>query len=251
VSDAASPPIEAVIFDWGGTLADYAVIEMEDMWRLAAHHLAPDDGDAMVAKLVAVEEACWERCATDQRAFTLADLLNEATSDLGVDIAEAAFEQAATHYLDSWTPHIRHDPHAAETLRALRERGLRIGLLSNTHWPPAFHDRFLERDGLDGLIDARLYTSEMEFMKPHASAFAAALAAVDVESPRRAVFVGDRPFDDIHGAQAAGMRTVLRPNGEVPAYDVTADAEIAALPELVALIDDWGTRDWRSSAEAR
>lgn len=104
---------------------------MEDMWRIAAHHLTPDDGDAMVAKLVAVEEACWERCATDQRAFTLADLLSEAASDLGVDVAEAAFEEAATQYLDSWTPHIRHDPHAAETLRALR-----VGLHSNTHWPP-------------------------------------------------------------------------------------------------------------------
>ena len=122
----------------------------------------------------------------------------------------------------------------------MRDRGLRIGLLSNTHWPRAFHERFLKFDGLDGLIDARLYTSEMEFMKPHASAFEAALATVDVERPRHAVFVGDRPFDDIHGAHAAGMRTVLRPNGEVPAYDVTADAEIAALPELIALIDDWG-----------
>ena len=55
----------------------------------------------MAAKIVAVEGACWDRCATDQRAFTLADLLSEAASDLGVDVAEAAFEQAATHYLDS------------------------------------------------------------------------------------------------------------------------------------------------------
>jgi putative hydrolase of the HAD superfamily len=87
----------------------------------------------------------------------------------------------------------------------------------------------------------------MEFMKPHASAFEAALAAVGVETPRSAVFVGDRPFDNIYGSQAAGMRTALRPNGEVPAYDVTADAEIAALPELIALIDDWRAR----LAEAR
>ena len=34
-------PIEAVIFDWGGTLADYAQVELEDMWRLAARHIAP------------------------------------------------------------------------------------------------------------------------------------------------------------------------------------------------------------------
>jgi putative hydrolase of the HAD superfamily len=53
------------------------------------------------------------------------------------------------------------------------------------------------------------------------------------------VFVGDRPFDDISGANAVGMRTVLRRNGLVPDYDAPADAEIAALPELVDLVRSW------------
>ncbi len=88
------------------------------------------------------------------------------------------------------------------------------------------------------MIDARLYTSEMEYMKPP-STFRAALDALDVTDPTRAVFVGDRPFDDIHGAQEAGMRTVLRPNGGTSPFDVTPDAEITPLPALVDLIDGW------------
>ena len=148
-------------------------------------------------------------------------------------------EEAAVRYLDAWTPHIVHDPEAAAALGALRAQGLRIGLLSNTHWPRTFHEHFLERDGLAELIDARLYTSEMEFMKPHPDAFRAALDALGVADAARAVFVGDRPFDDIHGAQQAGMRAVLRPNGDVPAHDVTPDAEIASLSELAALVDGW------------
>ena len=86
----------------------------------------------------------------------------------------------------------------------LRERGLRIGLLSNTHWPRAFLERFLERDGLAGLIDVRLYTSEMPFQKPHPTAFRAALDALEVDDPSTAVFVGDRPWDDISGASGVG-----------------------------------------------
>ena len=43
------------------------------------------------------------------------------------------------------------------------------------------------------LVDARIYSSELPYMKPHASAFEAALAAVGVTDPTRAVFVGDRP----------------------------------------------------------
>ncbi|MDP6604688.1 MAG: HAD family hydrolase, partial [Dehalococcoidia bacterium] len=227
------------IFDWGGTLADCAIVEMEDLWRLAAEHLAPGNGEPLTAMLVAVEQAFWDRCSTDQRAGTLADLLAEATAAAGVDVAEAVLEEAAVRYLDAWTPHIRHDPEAAPAIAALRERGLRIGLLSNTHWPRAFHERFLERDGLDGLIDARLYTSEMEYMKPHPSTFRAALDALDIADPASVLFVGDRPFDDIHGARRAGMRAVLRPNAEVPPFGVTPDAQITSLLELPVLVDSW------------
>jgi len=40
-----------------------------------------------------------------------------------------------------------------------------------------------------------------------------------VHDPATCVFVGDRPYDDVHGAQGAGMRTVLVPNSDVPAFD--------------------------------
>jgi putative hydrolase of the HAD superfamily len=114
-----------------------------------------------------------------------------------------------------------------------------VGLLSNTHWPRPFHEQFLERDGLAELIDARLYTSEMRHQKPHPSAFHAALDAIGVDDPARAVFVGDRPFDDISGAKAVGMRAVLRTSTSVPGYDVEPDAVIDGLPELVDLVRRW------------
>ena len=231
--------VEAVIFDWGGTLSVFVQSELVDAWRLAARHLAPDREDELTDRLLAVEAAFWSTTATHQRSFTLADLLAAATRELGLDVAEALLEEAAVRHLDAWTDHIRHDPDAAPTIAALRERGLRIGLLSNTHWPRAFHERFLERDGLAGLIDARLYTSEMPFQKPHPAAFAAALEALDVDDPARAVFVGDRPWDDVSGAKGAGLRAVLRPNPFVEPHQVEPDAVIERLPDLVDLVDAW------------
>jgi putative hydrolase of the HAD superfamily len=234
--------IEAVIFDWGGTLADYAAIELIDMWRIAARHLAghiPIGEGEILNRLADVEARMWARTATDARAASLSDLLTEATHELGADVTTAVLEEAGTHYLDTWTPHIVHDAQAAPMLAALRERGLRIGLLSNTHWPPAYHERFLERDGLRDLIDARAYTSEMTYMKPHPEAFRHALDATGVADASRAVFVGDRLFDDVFGAQRAGMRAVHRVNPLVPGYDVRPDATIVRLEELVPVIDDW------------
>lgn len=239
VAAMADPQLDAVIFDWGGTLSDFVALELLDVWRTAAQHLDPARADELTTALLAVEERFWARTTTTQESATLADLLGEASRDLGLDVAEAVLEEAAVRHLDSWTPHIAHDPDAVPVLTALRERGLAIGLLSNTHWPRAFHEQFLARDGLDGLIDARLYSSELSHLKPHPSVFRAALDAVGVDDPARAVFVGDRPLDDIHGAQQVGMRAVLRPNPDVPSYDVVPDAEITSLTELVPLVDGW------------
>ena len=233
--------VDAVVFDWGGTLSLFVQSELVDAWRLAARHLAPEREDELTERLVAVEAAFWATTASHQRSATLGDLLAAAAKELQLDVAEALLEEAAVRHLDAWTPHIRHDPDAGPTLAALRERGLRIGLLSNTHWPRQFHERFLERDGLVGLIDARHYTSEMPFQKPHPSAFLSACRALGVDDPGRAVFVGDRPWDDITGARRAGLRTVLRPNplvAPVPGAAVP-DATIERLPELMALVEAW------------
>jgi len=236
--------IEAVIFDLGGTLSVYVDIDMEDMWRLAAKHLAagsdPGREDEIRDRLVAVEAQAWAGIPIDQRSFTLAQLLAQATEELHLDVAAAVIAEASQGHLDAWTPHIRHDPAAGPVLAALKQRGLKIGLLSNTHWPREFHEHFLDRDGLLGSIDARLYTSEMTYSKPHPSAFVAALDAIGVTDPSVAVFVGDRPYDDVFGAQQVGMRGILRPNRHMPAYDVTPDAVISDLPELVTVLEGWG-----------
>jgi putative hydrolase of the HAD superfamily len=235
--------IEAVIFDWGGTLSIYVDVDMEDMWRMTAMHLASGSDasreDEIRDRLVAVEAEAWAGILVDQRSFTLAQLLARASEELHLDVAAAVIEEATQGHLDSWTPHIRHDPAAASVLAELKKRGLKVGLLSNTHWPRQFHEHFLARDGLVDYIDARLYTSEMTYSKPHASAFRAAMDAIEVADPARAVFVGDRAYDDVFGAQQAGMRGVLRPHGMVPGYDVIPDAVIGPLPELLAVLDGW------------
>ena len=231
--------VDAVIFDWGGTLSEFVDAELVDAWRLAARHIDPEHEDEMTERLVKVEAEFWATTSSHQRSATLADLMATAARELGLDVAEALLEEAAVRHLDAWTPHIRHDPDAAPALSELRGLGLRIGMLSNTHWPRAFHEHFLERDGLVDLIDARLYTSEMPFQKPHPSAFLTAAEALAVD-PTRAVFVGDRPWDDISGAQAAGMRTILRPNPFAPDLDgIEPDARVETLHALVEVVKGW------------
>ena len=228
--------MDAVIFDWGGTLSVWAEVDIEDMWRLAARHIAPDREDELVQKLIAVEARSWERTRTDRRSTRLADLLADASAEIGADVAEAVLEEAATHHLDTWTPHIQHQPDAASTLALLKEQGLRIGLLSNTHWPRHFHEHFLARDGLDGYIDARLYTSDMEYTKPDRRAFEQAWAALDLDDRAQVAFVGDRLYDDVWGAQQAGLHGIWVRNGGTPPFEVVPDGVIDHLSELPVLL---------------
>jgi putative hydrolase of the HAD superfamily len=75
-------------------------------------------------------------------------------------------------------------------------------------------------------------------------AFRAALDAVGVDRPEEVVFVGDRPFDDIHGAHSAGMRAVLIPHSDIPETQKgpvagEPDAVIDRLADLLAIVDEW------------
>ncbi len=112
--------IDAVIFDWGGTLSEFVDAELVDAWRLAARHLDPAHEDDVAARLVQVEADFWATTSGHQRSATLADLLATAARELGLDVAEALLEEAAVRHLDAWTPHVVHDPDAVPTLAALR-----------------------------------------------------------------------------------------------------------------------------------
>jgi len=207
---------------------------------VAARILAPERADELAAALLAAERESWDRVASraGMASATLDDLLAVAAERTGVAIEAAVRDQALEAHLEAWTPHTLTDPEAAPLLRALRERGIRTGLLSNTHWPREWHERILARDGVLDLLDVRVYTSELRHTKPHAEAFRAVLDPLRARA-EHAVMVGDRPFDDITGAQALGMRAVLLPNDFVPAAPVTPDATIARLSELLPIVDAW------------
>lgn len=155
-------------------------------------------------------------------------------------VSEAVMTEAAQRHLDAWTPHIRHHADARAALQSLRGMGLKLGLLSNTHWPEAYHEHFLARDGLLELLDVRAYTSNMAHSKPHPDAFQHVLDRLGV-SAEQALMVGDRPVDDVWGAQRLGMRGIWRPHpGSPPIGDVVPDAIIQHLAELPALIAQLG-----------
>ena len=92
---------------------------------------------------------------------------------------------------------------ALPVLDALRERGLRVGLLSNS---ARDLDEFVAHHGLS--VDAVLTSRAHGKTKPHETIFRRMLELLDV-LPGDALMVGDTVDDDVEGALAIGMRAVL------------------------------------------
>ena len=87
-------------------------------------------------------------------------------------------------------------------LAACGERGLRIGLLSNTLWTREHHEYVLARDGILDLLRRRGLLQRDPVDQAAPGGVPGGDARPSASTTRAAcVFVGDRPFDDIHGAE--------------------------------------------------
>jgi len=221
--------VRGVVFDWGGTLTPWHDIDLVAQWYAYAEAYDAENAASLARRLKAREDDRW-RAQRESHGAVTAGALDQLFLDEGIDINGARHLRALGSYLDFWAPHTYADPDARDVLAALKHRGYVVGVLSNTMWTSAHHTEVFERDDLADYIDAAVYTSEIPVAKPHAIAFRLILDELRVE-PDEAVFVGDRLWDDIHGAQQTGMRTIWIPHSDIPAEQVPDDS---ARPDAVA-----------------
>lgn len=244
--------VVAVIFDWGGTLTPWHEVDLPEQWRVYAREVhgvpvaSPEVTSAdleaahgLADRILAAESSAWARGREVHSSATLEQVL----ADAGVDPDHDRHLLALAAYRRFWEPHTHTDPDVRPLWEGLRERGIRVGVLSNTIWSRDYHREIFARDGVLDLIDADLYSSELPHVKPHPDAFRAACDAIGAR-PEEAVYVGDRVFEDVHGPQQVGMRAIWIPHSDIPAsqrVQVTAipDAVVHRLIEILDVVDGW------------
>jgi len=202
---------------------------------------AGEHAERHAAAIHAAERELWLTAERDGRSATIAHVFERA----GVVPTEAFLAS----YFRAWEPHTLTDPDAAELFRRLHADGIRIGVLSNTMWPRSMHEQVFGRDEVLGLIDGAVYSSEIDWTKPHHGGVPGRDGGGGRRRPGRVrVRRGPAPTTTVYGAKQAGMRAVLIPNSDVPACaDAEPDAVIARLADLAPLIDAW--QDGRSAEE--
>lgn len=232
-------PIRAVFFDLGGTLFSYRATRPH--FDRLLEGLAREHGiDEPFERVRGVYRDAMRRAGAQHQSrpyYRHRDMFRDAYLGLlrayGLDARdpEALYEgQSAVGAAE-----IRLRAGVRETLAALRERGLHLGIVSNID-----DDQFRAiwaRIGIADCFDATTTSEEARSCKPDPRIYRVALAKAPGVAAHDVLFVGDSPQHDFVGAKPLGMRTAWiaeRPQ-ELPASQ-RPDHVIAEIPELLGVI---------------
>jgi putative hydrolase of the HAD superfamily len=203
--------LEAVLFDWGDTLMQFAFDEA----LIGAGHRAGlaalgrddlPDVDAVTAHFrERYEPLFWLPGTIEEIEYP--GLVRQCLLDLGVEVDDAELDRFLEAEHAAWEPARLLGSTTHGLLESLRARSLKLGLVSNAFDPGWLLHRDLEQMGLAERLDFSVFSSEVGLRKPHPAIFERALVALGVE-PANALFVGDRLYEDVRGAGELGMTTV-------------------------------------------
>jgi putative hydrolase of the HAD superfamily len=201
--------LDAVLFDLGHTLMDWT---WDEELLVAGHragleaigHASSVAAEGLTARyLREAQLQDWE--AVEEVEYP--PLVRAMLADVAVEVDD----DALTRFLDAehaaWAPARKVASMSEALLDALRDRGLKTGLVSNAWDPRWLLERDLEDMGLRPRLDAIVFSSEVGVRKPRPEIFYRALDELGVD-PERTAFVGDRLEADIAGARALGMTTI-------------------------------------------
>ena len=210
-SHGSSLLAEAVTFDYYNTLVFHR--ESRGRGRILVEYLENQG----LQHGPWAHQVLYDVFALHDRAYSpLASL--EEKNGYYAELAERVFEfmavpapraQARAHAEAIWTilgpTGFEVFPEVAETLRSLRERGLKLAVISN--WQSGLR-HFCSELGIASHFDHILSSADVGIEKPDPRIFLEASALLGVP-PERILHVGDTHLDDYVGGESAGLRVAL------------------------------------------
>ena len=234
--------IRAVLFDFGGTLFDYETVapgERESIVELARWAgVEADSREILRAYRGALKRVFYDYLP---RSYYLhRDLFRDALQGMADSFGGALSDDLLARYRErQWERRARDfvlREGVRETLDALRDRGLHLGIVSNIDDDQLGH--MLELSQIEPHFHSVLSSEYAQSCKPDPGIFSEALRRAAC-APHEALFVGDSLQQDIAGANRVGLRSVLiwsNPDREPTVGEHQPKHVIRRIPELLELL---------------
>ena len=215
---------------------------METCWRQVcqgqAQRIAACSTEELLAEIQNIQR--WSLADPDQnRRFGMDarrapyEILSRAFEHYGI-VDEVMIEEMSHTFLELKPVTIELIPGALNTLRSLRERGTKLGLITNG--TGEIQRTKVRKAGLEPLFDCILIAGEFGTAKPDPRVFTHTLEQLRV-GPDQAWMVGDNLMNDVGGAQAVGIYGVWvdrRDRGLREDSAVRPDRIVQSITELVS-----------------
>ncbi|WP_238560114.1 YhjD/YihY/BrkB family envelope integrity protein [Sphingomonas sp. Mn802worker] len=216
---AATPSVEAVIFDLDGTLVDsndYHVWAWQHALREYGHEIAPARIHDQIGK----------------GGDLLVPALIPGASDAEIDaLSNRHGDIFKTRYLDR----VRPFPHAADLLRHVAAQGQQVALASSASKDEL--DHYIDLLGVRDILSVTTSKEDADTTKPTPDIFAAACDKLGV-SPAAARVVGDTPYDATAAAKC-GIATVAVRSGGFADRTLRRAGAVSLYDDVAAILDDY------------
>ena len=219
--------VKAVVFDLDGTLASFNLDYKTVRARVKAHLIQNGIPDS----LVSLNESVFEMLRKTENWARKAGKSDEFIQE----VRDGALAITEKHELEAASSTTLM-PGVAETLKALRGMGLKIGLCTINSQKSV--TTILERFGIAELFDVTVTRNQVAHVKPDPEHIEAALNVLGV-SAREAVVVGDSSVD-MRSARLLEAVAVGLPTGVSTVEQLTsngADYIVTSMFDLPALIE--------------
>ncbi len=236
------------VFDLYGTLVDIRTDEeAPQLWEAMAEHYRRRGADYVpeelrAAYLRAVRELEWDAAPVRRDVheahpeIQIEFVFQRLYRDKGVEAGLPQALETGRRFRRLSTEYLRLYPGGRELLKALRENGQRVWLLSNAQG--IFTRDELDRLGIAGLFDGIYLSSDYGCKKPDRRFFDVLLKGEHID-PAGAVMIGNDGLCDIQGARAAGLaaiyiRSNISPREPLPEADyVLEEMDLPRVGELL------------------
>ena len=174
------------------------------------------------------------------RDFDAKEVLGRAAEKYGIKFDEQQLTEFVWRWYEPLSKVGSVEPGLAETLKKLKDAGLKLGILSNTFINASALERHLGQYVDVSLFDMRGYSYQYKYKKPNPLIFVDAAEQIGV-TPNNIAYVGDRINKDIIPTMKLDMTAILKKaytnEEEKPPKGAFVINEIKELPELIEKIN--------------